>query len=100
MREYTTPTQTLRVKGVDLTGMRVYVSYHKPNGDDVTFSDPRVDYDGDDSVISVKFTQAKAALLGVGKVAVQVNAVDRSGNRIATAEGSFRIGRNLMKGVV
>ena len=91
---WTTPTVVLKVKGADLTGMDVYVTFRQ-NGSTVTFEDPGLSYDGEDTDVTVPLTQAETAGLRPGTAKVQVNIV-HDGQRDATAIKEVCILGNLL----
>ena len=106
MINYTTPTITLTVEGVDLTPHDVYVSLeqgthelHK-TGNDLTIT---TDTHGQvtDTIITLVLTQEESASFNVGKaVNVQVNYVTADGVRDATEIKTVNVMRNLLDEVV
>ena len=99
MRRYTTPTVTLTVKGVDLTGMDVLVTFSQACRT-LTVENPSMTLDGEDTVISVPLTQVQTGGFADGSVEVQVNWLDGYGHRDATTVGTIEVGRNLLAQVV
>lgn len=99
MRRYTTPTHELTVKGVDLTGCDVYVTY-KQARNVLTISDPEVEFDGKDTVVTVELSQIQSASFKTGDATVQINWVTPQGARDATNIKQVRIEQNLLEEVV
>lgn len=103
MRKYTTPTITLRISGIDLTGeYTVYVSIEQ---DDIevlkTGDDLSVEYTDDKSVIQLYLTQEETAKFKEDELAYcQVNIVDGTGKRYATDIRQIKIKRNLLDEVI
>lgn len=103
MRRYTTPTITLRISGIDLTGeYTVYVSIEQ---DDIevlkTGDDLSVEYTDDKSVIQLYLTQEETAKFKEDELAYcQVNIVDGTGKRYATDIRQIKIKRNLLDEVI
>lgn len=99
MINYTTPTLYSTVKGIDLTvGYDVYVSLEQDrvqldkSGEDLT-----LELVGEDTLISLKLSQTESAGFNFGKrVLVQINAIDESGNRLATGIKEVPVMRNLL----
>lgn len=99
MIRFTTPTHEHKVKGIDLTGCDVYVSYEQGlTSVDIKASD--VSYDGEDTTVTVPLTQLQTAKFRVGKVTVQINWVYSDGKRNAVGTKEMEISRNLMQKVV
>lgn len=95
MIQYTTPTNKHVVKGIDLTGCDVWVSYEQGKRElDMKAAD--VAFDGEDTTITVRFTQGQTASFKVGEAKVQVNWVYPDGTRDATGQKSVRIEPNLL----
>lgn len=99
MRRYTTPTHRLRVKGVDLTGYDVLVTYRQRETI-VTVKNPAMEYDGTDTVLSVPMTQLQTGGFMNGSAQVQVNVIDYNGYRAATNIKEFALRNNLLDKVV
>lgn len=94
MRRWTTPTHTIRVKGADLTGCDVWVTYTQRSRQLEVFDPPTV-LDGEDSVITVELTQEQTSTFSVGTpVDVQVNWVTPEGARDATVTKAIEVTRN------
>lgn len=99
MRRYTTPTHRLRVKGVDLTGYDVLVTYRqRENG--VTVKNPAMEYDGTDTLLTVPMTQLQTGGFTNGRAEVQVNIIDQSGYRAASNILLVALRDNLLAKVV
>lgn len=96
---YTTPTEHLVIKGVDLSACEVMVSMSQGVrqldlvADDVT-------YDGSDTHIYLHLSQAQSATFFKGNVRVQVNWISPDGKRDATLEGDIPWHGNLLDKVV
>ena len=99
IRKYTTPTHTLTVKGIDLTGYDVYVTYEQ--GDvKLTFSDVTCTLSDGNTVIAVEMTQEDTSKFKEGSyVSVQVNWI-RSGKRDATGVKMIKVDGNLLNEVI
>lgn len=99
MRRYTTPTITLRIDNIDLTGLDVYVTFRQgcrsvtKNEDEITVS-----YTDSQTVIDVFLDQSETALFQVGKrCEVQVNWVASGDVRLATKTKAIKITENLLE---
>jgi len=105
MRRYTTASQTLRIPGIDLTGMDVYVTYkqslsYSNDPFTLTIDTASVSYSDGTTVIVVSLTQEQTAMFTVGKCDVQVNWVSSSDARGATVPATFTVNTNLLNEVV
>ena len=99
MRRYTTPTQELTVRGIDLTDMDVYVTYVQGECRKVTMQPEEVAYDADsgNTTVTVSLSQLQTAQFKPGKRAqVEVNFIDADGKRNATAIREINITQNLL----
>lgn len=98
MIRYTTPSLTMTVKDVDLTGEHVWVTIaDRGLAVKVTVENPTVVLSGDDSVITVNLTQAQTALFPAGiKVFAQVNYMTALGARHATSINEIEVTQNLL----
>ena len=102
MRIYTTPTLSLKVKGVDITSAsHVYVTLNNGTGsmtkdeNDITMSTS-----GSDTVISVPFTQEETRLFRPNtRASVEVNWIQGS-TRAATEIVDIVVRDNLLKEVM
>lgn len=99
MIRFTTPTHVHKVKGIDLTGCDVYVSYEQ-GLTSVDIRPDAVSFDGEDTEITVPLTQLQTSRFRVGKVTVQINWVHPDGKRNAVDTKEMDISRNLMQKVV
>lgn len=106
MDRYTTPTKTIRVKGVDLTPYDMIVSLRqsvrgRPNAHevDIGLDDLTVEADGDDTLVTLTLTQEQTGGFVPGDVEYQVN-YGAGFARMATIVGTLTMGRNLLTGVV
>ena len=107
MRRYTTPTQVLTCKGVDLTGCNVWVTYSQglqqgtvtPANNVCTIRADAltVESDGTDTTIEVPLTQLQTARFATGRANVQVNWMDSDNVRGATNIGHFTVDQNLLE---
>lgn len=98
MIRYTTPSLTMTVKDVDLTGEHVWVTIaDRGLSVKVTIDNPTVVLSGDDSVITVSLTQKQTALFPAGiKVFAQVNYMTLLGVRHATSINEIEVHQNLL----
>ena len=99
MRRFTTPTIELVVKGVDLTGLEVYVTFSQ-QGKVLTVEQPTMEYADEDTTISVPLSQVQTGNFNAGNVEVQVNFIDTNGHRDATTIKAIEVDRNLLAKVV
>ena len=105
MIRYTTPTDTLTVKGIDLTEMDVYVTFKQKQQQRrdpvvVTLADTTVSYADGDSKIQITLTQQQTSSFKNGPAQVQVNWIDQNGLRGATREANIVIHDNLLQEVL
>lgn len=106
MINYTTPTISLTVEGVDLSGMDVYVSLEqgqkeltKTGGSLII--EPIIGTGTTDTSIVFALTQEESASFDFGKsVSVQVNFINASGVRDATEIKAVPVMRNLLDEVI
>lgn len=106
MINYTTPTLSLTVEGVDLTPHNVYVSLeqgthelHKSGNDLVVTTDTHGQTT--DTIITLTLTQEESASFNVNKsVNVQVNFITADGVRDATEIKTISVMRNLLDEVI
>ena len=101
MRQFTTPLDTLRIDGHDLSGADVYVTYsNKRRSTILTLDSPTVTTDSTGSTIEVHFTQAQSGMFQYGEeVATQVNWIE-AGERYATDIVTRFWKENLIKEVI
>lgn len=99
MIRYTTPTDELIVKGVDLTGCEVWASYRQ-RSKKLDVKADSVTYDGTDTTILVPLTQEQTGAFCCGQVAIQVNWLTPEGARDATTIKSVEVGGNLLDRVM
>ena len=102
MRQYTTPTIQLLVKGVDLTAADdVWVTFaDRTRAIILTLDSPTVAASGDDTQVSVTLTQAQTAQFIANTLSdVQVNWMDDSA-RYATDIASVNVYENLLKEIL
>lgn len=99
MRRYTTPTLSLRVKSANLTGCRVFVTLVQGAFKIEEQATPSLD--GSDTALMVPLSQSQTGHLKAGrKCRIQVNWIDRSGNRNATNIKEVPVDENLLDMVV
>lgn len=97
MIQFTTPTDVYKVKGVDLSNCKVWVSYQQGTRELDVEADT-VSYDGSDTTVSVSLTQRQTAKFRAGrKVKVQVNWVYIDGKRDATVQAEVDVIGNLLE---
>ena len=94
MRRYTTPTHELTVVDADLSGCDVYVSYKQGSRTREVMVEPVLE--GEDTHLSVPWTQEETALFNEGMLQVQVNWITPEGLRTATEVGQVQVGPNLL----
>lgn len=99
MIRFTTPTHEHKVKGIDLTGCDVYVSYEQGLVS-VDVKATEVSYDGSDSTVTVELTQEQSGRFREGKALVQINWVYPDGKRDATVKKDMDVTGNLLSKVV
>lgn len=106
MINYTTPTISLTVEGVDLSGMDVYVSLEQGQKEltktgDSLIIEPIIGDETTDTSIVFTLTQEESASFDFGKsVSVQVNFINSSGARDATEIKTIGVMRNLLDEVI
>lgn len=102
MREFTTPTIPLKVKGVDLTTAdAVYVTFtDSVRGIVITKDSPTLTVSGSDTNVTVTLSQAETGQFGPkSRVDIEVNWM-KNGMRGATEIGSVTCFENLLKEVI
>ena len=106
MINYTTPTITLTVEGVDITSCDVYVSLEQgsteitKSGTDLTLATEAVGHNTN-TTISFALTQEESGSFNVKlPVSLQVNWINSSGVRTATEIVSLPVMKNLLNEVV
>lgn len=102
MRQYTTPTISLLVKGVDLTAADdVYVTFSdRTRAIVLTIDTPTVAASGDDTQVTVTLTQEQTATFIANSLCdVEVNWMDGS-TRMATEIAPLNVKENLLKEVL
>ena len=103
MFQYTTPTDVLFLRGINLEGFDVWVSYQQKKRElDVKVPAASVTYDSetDTTTVTAKLTQEQTGLFGVGTVEVQVNWIGPDDSRDATFIGEEEVFKNLLEKVV
>lgn len=106
MINYTTPTISLTVEAVDLTGQDVYVTLQQGShemtkkGADLTVTTETHDQQTDTNITFV-LSQAESASFKFNQaVSVQVNWINSSGVRAATEIKAIGVMRNLLDEVI
>ena len=99
MRRFTTPTLSLVVEGVDITGMDVYVTISQ-GSTELTVTNAPMEFDGEGTAIALALTQEQTERFRVGEAKVQVNWVGGDGMRNATTIGRLQVDDNLLRRVV
>ena len=99
MIRYTTPTDELKVKGVDLSGYEVWASYRQ-RGRKLDVNATDVTFDGTDTTILVQLTQEQTGAFCAGSVSIQVNWLTPDGYRDATTIKTVEVGANLLDRVM
>ena len=102
MINYTTPTISLTVEGIDLTGQDIYVSLEQvraeltKKGDSLTVS-----YSEGNTNITFVLSQEESAMFKFDKpVEVQVNWIGANTVRMATEIATIPVMRNLLAEVI
>lgn len=102
MINYTTPTISLTVEGVDLTGQDIYVTIEQ-GSHELTKSgaDLTVAYADPDTTIEFNLTQEESASFAYSRSAqVQVNWISQNGVRGATTIAQVSVLKNLLDEVI
>lgn len=102
MINYTTPTITLTIEGVDLTSKDVYVTFEQ-GAHQLTKKGNQlyVSTEGTDTIITMTLTQEESATFDYSKnVAIQVNWISPDGVRSATEIKKIDVMRNLLDEVI
>lgn len=106
MITYTTPTETFTIRGINLTSMRVSVTFkqlpmvHKTTPIMLTVTNPTVTYANGASIVTVKLTQAQTASFVEGKAKVMVNWIGSDGTRNATNPKEIDVTANFLQEVL
>lgn len=102
MIRWSTPTQPIIVRNVDLTQMARVVVTFAQGCLRVSVEDPPMSYDDetDSTTLLPTLTQLQTAGFCAGRVDVQVNAVDWMGYRVPTDKAVAQIGSNILEGVM
>lgn len=106
MINWTTPTITLTVEGVDLSTVDVYVTLeqgtHELNksGTDLNITTDTHDQTTDTNIAFMLTQQESASFRFNSAVSVQVNWIDASGTRLATEIKTVPVMRNLLDRVI
>lgn len=102
MIRYTTPSISLKLKDVDLTGNNVYVTLEQMNLKlTKTGLDLVIEQDEEDTDISFSLTQEESAMFNFDKAcSVQVNYINSVGVRGASEIKGIPVMRNLLDEVI
>lgn len=95
MIQWTTPTHRHTVRGIDLSGYDVYVSY-KQNRNELSVKAAEVTFDGSDTTVTVNLSQKQTGSFKAGTVKVQINWVTPDQKRDAVLVKSVEVDENLM----
>jgi len=99
----TTPTIPIRIKGIDLTGAKLFLTFQNALGKKLTLECPgdfSVEMDGNDTVGQVTLTQEQTLQLSAKKHSVQVRWVDAHGTAGATKIQEICVKDILLDGVI
>ena len=101
MRQGTTPTYGVTVKGKDLTNKTVFVTF-KSSSSEVTKSgdDLTITYDGTDSFVAFRMTQQETFALPIGEIEIQVRYIGEDGDAKATETKKIENLKVLKQGVI
>lgn len=98
MRRGTTPTLTLTVEGVDLTGYKIEVDIRQ--GNHQLIKNGEATLDGDNSVIDLILTQAETLSFKSQPVSIQVRFINAEGVAGATTIEEVPVGEIIRNGVI
>lgn len=99
----TTPTIPIRIKGIDLTDAKLFLTFESPTRKQLTLESPRdfeVELDGEDTVGYVGLTQEQTLMLSASNHAVQIRWVESDGTAGATKTQQINVKDVLLKGVI
>ena len=99
----TTPTIPIRIKGIDLTETKLFLTFENPSGKQLTLEAPRdftVEKDGEDTIGYVELTQEQTLQLSAANHLVQIRWVDANGTAGATKIRQICVKDVLLKGVI
>ena len=102
MRQYTSPTHTVRVKGIDITGAdKVYVTYaNSIRNRSFTVEDPPAVLTEGNTDLAIDLTQEQTGIFGPGEsVDIEVNWMI-GGKRYATGIKRLAVAENLIPEVI
>ena len=99
VRQWTTPTKRLRVKGMDLTRLRVWVTFSQGyRFEPLTVEPDGMELDGEDTLVFVALTQLQTAQLDPNTpLDIQVNWMDPMGNRGASPKIREPVDENTLR---
>lgn len=99
----TTPTIPIRVKGLDLTGAKLFLTFESPTKKQLTLECPRdftVELDGEDTVGAVELTQEQTLMLSATEHSVQIRWIESDGTSNCTDVKKINVRDVLLKGVI
>lgn len=101
MKQGTTPTILLTVKGRDLSDKSVYVSF-RFNGKQITKtnSDMNITYTEPDTILAVMLSQQETLAFLPGTISVDVRWVDSEGNAEGTNIATLSVSEAILKKVI
>lgn len=86
MRRYTTPTETVILRGANLTECDIYVTYRQGSKVILTVNDIESTFDGTDTILTYELSQQDTAKFKAGAGTIQVNWITPENKRDATDE--------------
>lgn len=98
MRQYTTPTQNFLVRGIDLTGCEVHVTYSQLGYERDIIVQPEATEDG--TMLNFTLSQEDTAAFKPGAVSIQINWKYPDGVRVATNKITDQVTPNLLNRVI
>ena len=100
----TTPILPLRIKGIDLTEAKVYVTVtDRVTGKSITYqsgTDFTPEYDGTRTICDIRMSQEDTLQLSVGLCEAQARYIFQDGLTGATKRAPFRVKDVLLDGVI
>ena len=104
MYQGTTPVIPVRIKGVDLTEAKIYLTFRNKNeSGDFTFvsgEDFAVEFDGEDTVGEIALTQERTLSMAYGPHEVQARFVFEDGTSGATKRATTFVNNVILKDVI
>lgn len=98
MKQGTTPTLPITVKGQNLVDMRVYVAF-RCNGKvlEKTNEDMTITYDAPDTILAVRLTQQETLQFQVGWLDIDARWVGRNGDTWGTDVARIKVTESIIK---